>query len=119
MAMSGGDNNNNGEIVMADMKQVLSDLSGRFDTDAAAGLNVVFQFDITDGDPFHIDVNDGTFAVVEGTSDNPGVSLIADSDTFVGIMTGEINGMQAFMTGKLRTEGNMMLASKLGELFKQ
>ncbi|MET4693147.1 SCP2 sterol-binding domain-containing protein [Endozoicomonas lisbonensis] len=104
---------------MADMQEILSGLSDRFDAGAAAGLNIVFQFNITDGDPFHIDVNDGTCDIVEGTSNNPSVSLISDTDTFVGIMTGEVNGMQAFMTGKLRTEGNMMLASKLGELFKQ
>ncbi len=30
---------------------------------------------------------------------------------------GETDGMQAFMGGKLRTEGDMMLAMKLSELF--
>ena len=34
-----------------------------------------------------------------------------------GVLSGELNGMQAFMTGKLRAEGDMMLAAKLGELF--
>ena len=33
------------------------------------------------------------------------------------IATGETDGMQAFMGGKLRTEGDMMLAMKLSELF--
>ena len=103
---------------MADIQEILSGLEDRFNADAAAGLDVVFQFNITDGDPFHIEVKDGAYDILEGTSDNPSVSLIADTDTFTGIMTGEINGMQAFMTGRLRTEGNMMLASKLGDLFK-
>ena len=35
----------------------------------------------------------------------------------IGIMTGEVDGMQAFMMGKLRAEGDMMLATKLSELF--
>ena len=39
------------------------------------------------------------------------------TETLVGIMTGETDGMQAFMGGKLRAEGDMMLAMKLGELF--
>ena len=103
---------------MAEIQDVISGLKDRFDADAAAGLNIVFQFNITDGDPFHIAVSDGQCDIQEGTSDNPSVSLISDTDTFTGIMTGEVNGMQAFMTGKLRTEGNMMLASKLGDLFK-
>lgn len=103
---------------MAEIQEIISGLKDRFNADAAVGLDIIFQFNITDGDPFHIEVNDGQCDIQEGTSDNPSVSLISDSDTFVGIMNGEINGMQAFMTGKLRTEGNMMLASKLSDLFQ-
>ena len=33
------------------------------------------------------------------------------------IVSGETDGMQAFMGGKLRAEGDMMLAMKLSELF--
>jgi putative sterol carrier protein len=40
-----------------------------------------------------------------------------DNDTLQGVMNGETDGMQAFMAGKLRAEGDMMLALKLGELF--
>lgn len=40
-----------------------------------------------------------------------------DGDTMKGIVSGETDGMQAFMGGKLRTEGDMMLAMKLSELF--
>ena len=34
-----------------------------------------------------------------------------------GVISGETDGMQAFMAGKLRAEGDMMLALKLSELF--
>jgi Putative sterol carrier protein len=40
-----------------------------------------------------------------------------DSATLAGIASGETDGMQAFMGGKLRAEGDMMLAMKLSELF--
>jgi len=33
------------------------------------------------------------------------------------MLKGELNGMQAFMTGKLQLEGDMMLAQKLGTFF--
>ena len=51
------------------------------------------------------------------TGENPNVTLIMDSETLKGITSGETDGMQAFMAGKLRAEGDMMLAMKLGELF--
>jgi len=44
-------------------------------------------------------------------------ALVMDSDTLKGIVDGTTDGMQAFMGGKLRTEGDMMLAMKLSELF--
>jgi putative sterol carrier protein len=40
-----------------------------------------------------------------------------NSETLEGIVSGETDGMQAFMAGQLRAEGDMMLATKLGELF--
>ena len=40
-----------------------------------------------------------------------------NTETLAGISTGETDGMQAFMGGKLRAEGDMMLAMKLSELF--
>ncbi len=42
-----------------------------------------------------------------------------DTDTLAGIASGETDGMQAFMGGKLRAEGDMMLATRLGDLFPQ
>jgi len=45
------------------------------------------------------------------------VTLVMDGETLQGIVDGSTDGMQAFMGGKLRAEGDMMLAMKLSELF--
>lgn len=34
-------------------------------------------------------------------------------DTFMDLVNGKLDGQKAFMTGKLKTKGNMMLATKL------
>jgi putative sterol carrier protein len=41
-----------------------------------------------------------------------------DESTFIGVIQGEIDGMSAFMKGLLRAEGDVMLATKLGKLFR-
>ncbi len=104
---------------MATVKEIIEQMKSRFNASAAAGENLVFQFDITDGDTYHAAIADGALDIGEGAHDSPSVTLIMDTETFVGLMTGELDGMQAFMTGKLRTEGNMMLATKLSDLFEQ
>ena len=70
-----------------------------------------------DDENFNVTVKDGTCALAKGEAADPNVTLIMDKETLVGVMTGETDGMQAFMGGKLRAEGDMMLALKLGELF--
>lgn len=97
--------------------QVFEKLENNFNADAAKGLDLVFQFDIEDDTNHHLIINDGTCKLVEGDHADPSVTLIMNSETLAGIVSGETDGMQAFMAGQLRAEGDMMLATKLGELF--
>ncbi|MBM1815359.1 SCP2 sterol-binding domain-containing protein [Pseudosulfitobacter pseudonitzschiae] len=41
------------------------------------------------------------------------VTLSADADTFQGIINGDTNPTSAFMTGKLKVDGDMGMAMKL------
>jgi hypothetical protein len=80
---------------MSNVDETIQGMKAKFNPSAAAGLDLVFQFNITDAN----------------------VTLIMDSETMQGVISGETDGMQAFMAGKLRAEGDMMLALKLSELF--
>ena len=98
--------------------QVFEQLEQNFNPEAAQGLDLVFQFNIEDDKNYHLVIKDGTCQAHEGEHDDPSVTLIMSSETLHGIVSGETDGMQAFMAGQLRAEGDMMLATKLGELFK-
>lgn len=89
----------------------------RFNADAAAGADYIFQFDIEDDTDFNITIAGGSCSVAEGILDEPSVTLIMNAETFQGIIAGETDGMQAFMAGQLRAEGDMMLATRLAEFF--
>jgi 3-hydroxyacyl-CoA dehydrogenase/3a,7a,12a-trihydroxy-5b-cholest-24-enoyl-CoA hydratase len=45
------------------------------------------------------------------------VTLTMASDTWLGIVNKQVNPIQAFMGGKLKLTGNMMLAQKMQDLF--
>jgi putative sterol carrier protein len=46
------------------------------------------------------------------------MTLTADSADYVKIFTGELDGMQAFMQGKIKLGGDLNLAMKLMQMFK-
>lgn len=101
---------------MTDVVKAVEAMKARFNPSAAGGLDLVFGFAIDDKH-FALIVRDGTCELQEGENADANVTLIMDAETMQGIVSGETDGMQAFMSGKLRTEGDMMLAMKLSELF--
>ncbi len=102
---------------MADINAIIEGLNDKFNAEAASGMDEVFQFSLEDADPYHIIIQEGQCQINPGEHDDPSVTLIMNKETLKGILTGEEDGMQAFMAGKLRAEGDMMLATKLSALF--
>jgi putative sterol carrier protein len=102
---------------MSEAKAVFESMLGRFDADEADDMEAVFQFDLDDADNYHLIIADGKCAMVEGENDDPTVTLSMDLDTLKEVMSGELDGMAAFMQGKIRAEGDIMLSTKLTQIF--
>ena len=102
------------------VKEVFDKVPQAFDADAAKGLDAVFQFDITGegGGNWNVAVKSGTCQVQEGKAASPTVTLTMSSDTWLGMVNKQINGIQAFMSGKLKLNGDMLLAQRIPDLFK-
>lgn len=101
---------------MPTIQEITTDLSKRFNATAAGDMNAIFQFSI-DGEHYYMTITAGTCQITKGEHDNPTVTLTMNQATLEELMSGATSGMQAFMMGKLKTQGDMMLATKLGPLF--
>lgn len=102
---------------MSEAKAVFESMVGRFDADEADDMEAVFQFDLDDAGSYHLSILDGKCDMGEGEHDDPTVTLSMDIDTLKDVMSGELDGMAAFMQGKIRADGDIMLATKLTQIF--
>ncbi|MDD9718212.1 SCP2 sterol-binding domain-containing protein [Dinoroseobacter sp. PD6] len=73
------------------------------------GFDGTVKFVIEDEGAVMVDENG-----VRAGDEDAECTLTASSDTFQGIMSGDVNPTAAFMTGKLKLDGDMGMAMKLG-----
>ena len=100
--------------------ELMSKMPMAFLPEKAPGLVAIIQFKFSGaeaGDWFAT-IRDGKCSVEQGVSPSPKMTLSADSADYVKIFTGERDGMQAFMAGKLKLAGDLSLAMKLMTMFK-
>ena len=96
-------------------QQFFDDLAARADPARARDLSASYRFDIADQGSWHVDVENGSVTVTQ--SSEPADCVIAtDEQTFLAVVRNEQNPMGAFMTGKIRVEGDMGLALRLRDL---
>jgi putative sterol carrier protein len=105
-----------GEVLDA----VFVGMPGNFQADKASGVDAKIQWVITDGGDEHayvISVADGACTTEPGRTDSPRVTLSTDLASFLKLIAGKAAGPQLYMTGKLKLQGDMMLAQRMGTFF--
>lgn len=80
-----------------------------------ANMQSTIQYKITD--PMYLVINNGQCTAHEGVAPSPDLALIISDDNLMAMLKGELNGIAAFMSGKLKVEGDMMLAQRLPSFF--
>jgi len=81
--------------------------------------HTVFQFHFTGAESFYLVVERETFILEAGEHEAPTLTLtVSDHETCWGLLNGSVDGMQAFMNGDYRADGNIVLSQLLLYLFK-
>ena len=63
-------------------------------------------------------IRDGKCTVAQGTHNAPTTTIKMGDDDFVNLITGKLNAMSAFTSGKIRIEGDLMKSQLIEKLFK-
>ncbi len=102
------------------VKGIFERMPQAFQADKAAGVEVVFQFRISgpDGGDWQVAIKGNTCQVSPGIQKSPTTTIqMADGD-FVDLIGGRLKAMQAYTTGKLKIEGDLMKSQLIEKLFK-
>jgi putative sterol carrier protein len=102
------------------LTQVFDAMKERFAPEKAAGQSAVVQWDVNAPDgthTFQFKVADGGASWSQGTGEAARVTLAFSLADFLRFVAGQLDGMQAFMGGKLRLSGDMMFATTLQTWF--
>jgi putative sterol carrier protein len=110
------------EVAVATPTDIFNEINSRLATDPSkAGTTAAtYRFDLSgeDGGEFHIVLKDGKGEAGAGAPENPNTTIAMAASDFVGMATGTMNPMLAFMGGKLKVRGDMALAMKLQTLMQ-
>ncbi len=104
------------------LDKVFQGMQTRFQPDRASGVDATIQWLIKDGDeeqPYTVRIKDGALSWQQSRADDPTVTLSTDRDSFTALMTGKAQGPALYMAGKLRIQGDLMLAQRMGTFFAQ
>jgi len=100
---------------------LIEKMPGAFLPEKAQGVNAVIHFKFTgaEASEWSAAIADGKCAVTSGApADKATMTLTADSSDYIKVITGEMDGMTAFMQGKLKLGGDLNLAMKMMQMFK-
>jgi len=105
--------------MVGSIEEFFTGLQAKLGGDKIAGMTATFQFEATGdgGGDWAVKIADGAGEVTQGKAEDPTIVLTATAEDWLAIMNGDMNGQTAFLTGKLKIQGDMTLAMQLESLF--
>lgn len=97
------------------IKDFIKKLPTAINAEAIDAAECIVQLNLSQ--PFVIKISDGQCEVSEGENTDSEVTLITSDEVFIDLVTGKTSGAMAFIAGKLKVNGDIMLAKELMDFF--
>ena len=99
-------------------KEGIEAMAKTFDSAAAAGWTVTIEMDIQGDQKYTINIVDQKLDWKEGAADKADLVITISKEDWMAISNGQLNAVAAFMSGKLKSQGDMSHLMKLQSVFK-
>lgn len=104
---------------MANLSEIFERMPEQFNSEKAGDFEATIQFDLSgdEGGEWYVVVAEGNAAVEKGAADDPSATIRMEGNDFADMMSGKLDPMNAFMTGKVKVEGDLNSVMKFQTLF--
>ena len=102
------------------LDRIFEGMEQRFLPEKAKDVDADIAFEVNDDGETHdylVTVRDATCKAGRGTADSPKVTLTIALVPFMKLITGEAQGPQLFMAGKLKVAGDLMFSTRIMTFF--
>jgi putative sterol carrier protein len=104
------------------LDRVFAGMAESFSPAKAAGQSAVVQYEVSAPDgtrEYAMRIADGRCEVEQGRAESPRVTIRIGLADFLRLITGDANGMNLFMTGKLKVTGDLFFAQTYQSWFER
>ena len=101
------------------VREIMTAIPDHFDAEKAEGVSGVVQcmFSGEQASDWVLKIENQTCSVEEGVASNPDLTIKADAEDGVNLLTGKMDAMRAYMLGKVKVFGDLSLGMKLINFF--
>jgi putative sterol carrier protein len=100
------------------VEDLMKKMPDAFVPEKAEGVDAVIQFHLGEGGDWICTIRDQACTAVEGITEEPNLTLSAEADDYIDMITGKLNPMTAIATKKVLLKGDLNLAMKYMNLFE-
>ena len=100
-----------------DIESIFKTIVSRFDAEKMKDINASVQFNLDGGDDYYLKIADGNCDYGKGTMDgDPSATVSMAADDFGDLTSGNLNPVMAFMSGKIKVDGDMSTVMQLQQV---
>lgn len=104
---------------LENVDEVLNSLPQRFNPDSCQDLAMAVHWKLTGDEErqFTILVDHGSFSLQQGPFENADIEMETDSQVYLKLVNGDMKGLVAVMTRRLKVKGNLQLTTRWDQIF--
>jgi len=103
------------------VKEIMETMPSLIDPAAVVGETFAIQYELAGegGGDWYLEVADGWVHVERGVHPSPSMTMTLSARDYVDLIAGDLDGQAAFLDGRLRISGELGLAARMQDLFRE